>query len=103
MRIARSELYAGRALLLVLLAITILPFVSVFTTALHPSGTLPSGLDWPSDPQWGNFIEAFKVANMTALLASSTFIVVERTIEPTTWVVVTGWEATRAERRLLDN
>lgn len=75
MRIARSELYAGRALLLVLMAITIMPFVSVFTTALHPSGTLPSGFEWPADPQWGNFIEAFKVANMTALLASSIFIV----------------------------
>ena len=30
-------------------------------------------------------------------------LVVERTIEPTTWVVVTGWEATHAERRLLDS
>ena len=76
MRIARRELYAGRALLLTLMAITILPFLSVFTTALHPSGTLPNGLEWPADPQWGNFVEAFKVANMTALLASSVFIVV---------------------------
>ena len=75
MRIARGELYAGRALLLALMAITIVPFMSVFTTALHPSGTLPNGLEWPADPQWGNFIEAFKVANMTALLASSVFIV----------------------------
>jgi len=74
-RIARGELYAGRALLLALMAITILPFLSVFTTALHPSGTLPNGLEWPADPQWGNFIEAFRVANMTALLASSVFIV----------------------------
>ena len=74
-RIARGELYAGRALLLALMAITILPFLSVFTTALHPSGTLPNGLEWPADPQWGNFVEAFKVANMTALLASSVFIV----------------------------
>ena len=76
MRIARGELYAGRALLLALMAITILPFLSVFTTALHPSGTLPNGLEWPADPQWGNFVEAFKVSNMTALLASSVFIVV---------------------------
>jgi raffinose/stachyose/melibiose transport system permease protein len=76
MRIARGELYAGRALLLALMALTILPFLSVFTTALHPSGTLPSGLDWPADPQWGNFVEAFNVSNMTALLASSVFIVV---------------------------
>src|SRR5512135_1929238 len=75
MRVARSELWAGRAFLLALMAITILPFISIFTTALHPSGTVPSGLEWPADPRWGNFVEAFKVANMTALLASSTFIV----------------------------
>lgn len=40
MRIARTELYAGRMLLLGLMAITILPFISIFVTALHPSGTL---------------------------------------------------------------
>jgi raffinose/stachyose/melibiose transport system permease protein len=76
MKIGRSEFFAGRALLLGLMAFTILPFISIFTTALHPSGTVPSGLEWPADPQWGNFVEAFKVANMTALLASSTFIVI---------------------------
>ena len=75
MRIARSELYAGRTLLIALVAITILPFLSIFTTALHPSGAVPSGLSWPAEPQWGNFIEAFQVANMSALLASSVFIV----------------------------
>jgi len=75
LKIGRQELYAGRALLILLVAITILPFVSIFTTALHPSGAVPSGLDWPANPQWGNFAEAFKVANMSALFASSLFIV----------------------------
>ena len=75
MRVARRERYAGRALLVVLAAVTVLPFISIFTTALHPSGSLPSGLDWPEHPQWGNFVEAFKAANMTALLASSALIV----------------------------
>jgi raffinose/stachyose/melibiose transport system permease protein len=76
MRIARTELYAGRTLLLVLMAVTILPFLSIFTTALHPSGAVPPGLAWPEDPQWGNFVDAFNVANMRALLFSSVFIVV---------------------------
>ena len=75
MRVARRELYAGRGLLAALIAITVLPFLSIFTTALYPSGSVPVGISWPADPQWGNFIEAFKVANMTALLASSVFIV----------------------------
>jgi raffinose/stachyose/melibiose transport system permease protein len=76
MRIGRGELYAGRAFLLVMMAFTVLPFLSLVTTALHPSGSLPSGLSWPTHPAWGNFVEAFNVANMTKLLASSTLIVV---------------------------
>jgi len=30
-------------------------------------------------------------------------LVVERTVDPTTWVVVTGWSSTEAERRILDS
>jgi len=76
MKIGHGELLAGRTLLIVLMAITILPFISIFMTALHPSGTVPGGLEWPADPQWGNFVEAFNEANMTALLGSSSFIVI---------------------------
>jgi raffinose/stachyose/melibiose transport system permease protein len=75
-RISRAEHYAGAALLLAMMAVTVLPFLSIFTTALHPSGTLPRGIDWPADPQWGNFVDAIQVANMGVLLRSSTFIVV---------------------------
>lgn len=75
MRVSRSELWAGRVLLLAMMAFTILPFISIFMTALHPSGTVPGGLEWPAHPQWGNFVEAFKVAQMPKLLLSSTFIV----------------------------
>jgi len=75
MRMSRAELYAGRLLLIGMMTITVLPFLSILVTALQPSGTLPSGLAWPADPQWGNFVEAFTVANMAALMGSSTFIV----------------------------
>ena len=75
MKIGRGELFAGRALLVALMAFTILPFISIFMTALHPSGTVPGGLEWPAHPQWGNFVEAFRVAQMPALIMSSTFIV----------------------------
>lgn len=75
MRVGRSELWAGRTFLVILMSFTILPFISIFLTALHPSGTVPSGFEWPAVPQWGNFVEAFKVADMPTLLLSSTFIV----------------------------
>lgn len=76
MKTSRGELFGGRAFLLAMMAFTVLPFLSILTTALQPSGSLPTGLEWPSDPQWGNFVDAFDVANMTTLLKSSSLIVV---------------------------
>jgi len=76
MRVARGELWAGRALLVALMAITILPFISIFVTGLHPSNTLPLGLEWPAHPQWGNFVTAFNQAQMPKLIVSSLFLVI---------------------------
>ena len=53
MRAQGSELWFGRGLLLVLMALTIIPFISLFTTALHPSGSIPLGIEWPADPAAG--------------------------------------------------
>lgn len=75
MIVGRSEVWTGRLLLLVLIVITIVPFLSLFTTALYPAGTVPPGLAWPDEPQWGNFLEAFEQAHMGALLTSSVIIV----------------------------
>jgi raffinose/stachyose/melibiose transport system permease protein len=75
MIVNRREALTGRVLLVLLMAITIVPFVSLFVTALHPAGTYPSGLSWPDSPHWGNFADAFRVANMGKLLLSSCLIV----------------------------
>ncbi|GAA3929278.1 carbohydrate ABC transporter permease [Actinoplanes auranticolor] len=75
MIVTRRETLTGRILLVLLMVLTVLPFVSLFVTALHPSGTYPDGLSWPSSPQWGNFIDAFQAANMERLLLSSALIV----------------------------
>jgi len=29
-------------------------------------------------------------------------LVIERTVDPTSWLIVTGWSATEAERKMLD-
>jgi raffinose/stachyose/melibiose transport system permease protein len=70
------EAWIGRLLLVLLMAATVVPFVSLFVTALHPSGTYPAGLDWPREPRWSNFTSAFEAAHMGELLASSALIVV---------------------------
>jgi len=87
MRVARGELWAGRTLLLVLMAFTILPLISIFMTALHPSGTVPGGLEWPANPQWINFVTAWNQAEMLKLLGSSIFIVL--LVVPATLVIAT--------------
>ncbi len=68
------EKWIGRVLLVVLMLVTIVPFVSLFVTALHEPGTYPRGLEWPETPHWDNFAMAFQAADMWALLASSALI-----------------------------
>ena len=54
--------------------VTLMPFVTMFSAALAPSGTYPPGLEWPANPQWQNFIDAFWAAHMDQLLLSSSLI-----------------------------
>jgi raffinose/stachyose/melibiose transport system permease protein len=75
MKLTRREQRTGQVFLVLLILATLLPFVSMLSAALQPRGTVPSGLQWPSHPQWGNFVDAFNVANMGALLKSSLLIV----------------------------
>jgi len=67
--------FAARGLLVVLMFLTLLPFITMFSAALAPSGTYPPGLQWPADPQWGNFVAAFEAAKLDRLLLSSITIV----------------------------
>jgi raffinose/stachyose/melibiose transport system permease protein len=75
MIIGRRETLIGRVLLVLLIVVTLVPFVSLLFTALHKAGTYPNGISWPSSPQWHNFVDAFQAADMGKLLVSSTLIV----------------------------
>jgi raffinose/stachyose/melibiose transport system permease protein len=84
---SHREVWFGRVLLTLLMLGTIMPFVTLFVTALHPSGSYPSGLSWPETPHWENFISAFKVANMHKMLASS--IMIELGVVPVALLIAT--------------
>jgi raffinose/stachyose/melibiose transport system permease protein len=75
MILSRREALTGRLMLILLMLITLVPFLSLFVTALHKSGTYPEGISWPDNPHWGNFATAFRAAHMGKLLASSALIV----------------------------
>jgi raffinose/stachyose/melibiose transport system permease protein len=71
-----ADALVARTLIVILMALTLMPFLSMFTAALAPTGTYPQGLQWPADPQWVNFAKAFEVAKMDQLLFSSVLIVI---------------------------
>ncbi|PZR53750.1 carbohydrate ABC transporter permease [Xylanimonas oleitrophica] len=87
MIVSRREVFLGRALLVVLMLVTVVPFLTLFVTALHPPGTYPAGLAWPEDPHWSNFVDAFTAANMGALLWSS--VLIEIGVVPVTLLIAT--------------
>jgi len=74
MIVSAREQWIGRILLVLLMILTIMPFVSLFFTALHEAGTYPLGLSWPETPHWENFAAAFQSAQMGKLLVSSFLI-----------------------------
>lgn len=75
MIVARSERLIGRLLLIVVLIVTLIPLVNMLSAALQPSNRNPTGLTWPTDPQWSNFVTAFQTGHVWQLMASSMFIV----------------------------
>jgi len=72
---ATPKAWLARGLIIILMLVTVLPLLSMLSAALAPQGTYPNGLQWPADPQWGNFVRAFEIAKMDQLLLSSGLIV----------------------------
>ena len=71
----RLETIVGRVVLVIVLAITLLPLVSMLSAALQPADRNPVGITWPTDPQWVNFVTAFEAGHVAALMRSSLVIV----------------------------
>lgn len=71
----RSAELVGILVLVAMSVATLVPFVVMFVTALHPAGSSPAGFSWPDDPQWGNFATAFEASDFLVLARSSATIV----------------------------
>lgn len=72
---ATRERFPGLLLLFATMVLSIFPIVSMLSAALQPQGSVPAGISWPSNPQWGNFADAWKVADISPLLISSIILV----------------------------
>lgn len=67
--------WAGAAALVAMSVLTLVPFVIMFLTALRPAGSPVAGFEWPSEPHWGNFAQAFVASEFVTLAGSSALIV----------------------------
>ena len=76
MIVNRWEALLGRVILIVVLILTVIPLVNMLSAALQPADVNPTGLTFPTDPQWINFVTAFEKGNVWRLMGSSLFIVV---------------------------
>ena len=76
MIVNKSEVVIGRIVLVAVLILTLIPLVNMLSAALQPADTNPTGLTFPTDPQWVNFVTAFNTGNVWRLMGSSLFIVV---------------------------
>jgi raffinose/stachyose/melibiose transport system permease protein len=75
MIVNKSEVVVGRVILIVVLVLTLVPLVNMLSAALQPADQNPTGLTFPTDPQWINFVTAFEKGNVWRLMGSSLFIV----------------------------
>lgn len=71
----KREEIVSKGLLIVVLILTIIPFVSMLSAALQPANSTPVGLMFPSHPQWHNFVTAFDGGHVGVLMQSSVLIV----------------------------
>lgn len=76
MQQSRTTRYIGYGVLLLTVAFTILPFLSMLSAALQPQGSTPEGIDFSGQLHWENFIAAWNIANISPLLQSSALLVV---------------------------
>jgi raffinose/stachyose/melibiose transport system permease protein len=76
MKTSKTASFVGTAFLLVVAVSVIIPLLAVISAALQPTSTLVPKLTWPSNPQWGNFVEAFTTANFGSLMKSSGIIAI---------------------------
>jgi raffinose/stachyose/melibiose transport system permease protein len=76
MIVNKSEVVIGRVVLVLVLVLTLIPLVNMLSAALQPADTNPTGLTFPTDPQWINFVTAFETGNVWRLMGSSLFIVI---------------------------
>lgn len=76
MQQSKTTRIAGGVMLALTVIFCVLPFLSMFSAAVQPQGSMPEGIQFTAHPHWENFVDAWKTANITPLLLNSILLVV---------------------------
>ena len=76
MQQSKTSRIAGGVLLALSVIFCVLPFLSMFSAAVQPQGSMPEGIQFTAHPHWENFVDAWNTANITPLLLNSILLVV---------------------------
>lgn len=76
MKQSMSTKILGAIMLALTIMFSVIPFISMLSAALQPSGSTPEGIQFTLHPHWENFITAWNIANITPLLVSSILLVI---------------------------
>ena len=66
--------FAVYGFLLLSCFLVLLPLISILSVALQPAGTPVAGLQWPAEPQWLNFVNAWTTGRFSQLMLNSLII-----------------------------
>lgn len=75
MRTSALSRTGNAVVLLAMMVFTLLPLLGVLSAALQDPNSTPSGIAFPTDPHWSNFVDAWRIAQLPPLIGSSALIV----------------------------
>ena len=84
---SKREGFVARSTIVVILIMTLIPFLNMLSASLQPATSTPLGLSFPRHPQWSNFKVAFEGGHVWQLMRSSSSIVL--VVVPLTLVFAT--------------
>lgn len=73
MQQSKTTRIAGGVMLALTVLFCILPFLSMFSAALQPQGSMPEGIQFTAHPHWENFIDAWNIAILRATAQQQAF------------------------------
>lgn len=69
--IGKLALYA---FLSIAAAVVVLPMISIVSVSLQPASSTQTGLVWPENPQWSNYVSAWTTGRFSVLMTNSAIV-----------------------------